>query len=150
MKPVCDHCKREFELNSEQSARVDNAKAKDRHAIFVKCPCCDLSTLVQWAEPKHREPLLRCPVSACSGHVVRVQNDGLETWNCGECGAQWKQQAALQQEITNIVKQFTYRKKCYRKVDKQWVSAGPASEVPDYEERVANEPDDPLDTYQRG
>lgn len=149
MNPTCDHCKRVFELDAEQTARVDNAKSKGRHAIIVKCPHCKLSTFVQWAEAAPKQPMLRCPISACSGQVVQVKESGQEYWGCGECGSKWKQFDSLQQEITAIVKKFPYRKKSYRKSNNVWVAAGPESEVEDYEERVASEPDDPSDSYDR-
>lgn len=149
MTPTCDHCKEAFELDAEETARVDNAKSKGRHAIIVKCPNCEMSTFGQWAEVKPKEPMLRCPVSACSGQVVQVNEGGRVYRGCGECGSQWKQAASPQQEITAIIKKFPYRKKCYRKAGELWVAAGSDSEAANYEERVAEEPDDPSDSYER-
>lgn len=149
MTPTCDHCKRVYELDAEQMARMDNAKSEGGHAIFVKCPNCDMTTVLQWASPPPKGPPLRCPISTCAGYVVKVRKEGNDFWGCGKCGSQWTKRESLQQEITDIVAKFAYRKKCYRKSGKVWVAADPEKEVEDYEDRVASEPDDPSDSYAR-
>lgn len=150
MQATCDFCKREYTLSDTDVTRVENGKAKGLHAIFVKCTQCTMTTVVQWAEkPVKETPPLRCPVSACDGHVVHVTNDGPAYWGCGHCGSQWYDVAKLQQEITAIVKRFPYRKKSYRKAKGQWIAAGEEAEVEDYEDRVAEEPEDDTTEYRR-
>lgn len=150
MHATCDLCKREFALSDVDLARVENGKVKGLHAIFVKCTHCETSTVVQWAGKPTSTPPLRCPVSACDGYVVYVTNDGPAYWGCGHCGSQWRDFANLQAEITAIVERFPYRKKSYRQKGGQWVAAGRDKEVADYEDRVADEPDDESESPDRG
>ena len=151
MHATCDLCKREFALSDVDLARVEKGKAEGLHAKIVKCTHCGTSTVVQWAEkPSEPIPPLRCPVSGCDGYVVHVTNDGPAYWGCGHCGSQWRDVANLQNEITAIVTRFPYRKKSYRKKAGQWIAAGQEKEVSDYDERVANEPEDESNDDWRG
>jgi hypothetical protein len=106
-------------------------------------------------------PLLKCPVSACSGLVARVEvpadhvgEDAREVEGaadlCGYCGSVWKSRAALETEIRASVARFPYRSAWYILTESS-VRAAPEP-VPDEDslfERVENEPDDPVKVFVR-
>jgi hypothetical protein len=106
-------------------------------------------------------PILKCPVSACSGYVARVDvpadhvgEDARDVEGpvdlCGECGAVWKSRASLEAEIRESVARFPYRGAWYA-ITASSVSAAPEP-VPDEDDRfekVESEPDDPVTVFVR-
>lgn len=157
---VCEKCGGSFKpLESRQADMVRRAAKAKWKELGIECPHCEDYTKIDPVAvvagkdgSLDSTPTYRCPVSACAGWVEYVDSDEDEGpfWGCGECGSIWYKKANLLKEIDTIIKQFSYRKKCYRKVKGEWVPADPDKTPDDYEERVENEPDDESGEYVRG
>ena len=85
------------------------------------------------------ETPLRCPEIGCTGWISEVDDGDEHFWGCGECGNIWYDRAELDQAIDEIVSQFSYRKKVYRKSEKTWEPVPLGKEPRNYEELVEAE-----------
>lgn len=87
------------------------------------------------------EEPLRCPEVCCTGWVSEVDDGDEHFWGCGECGNVWYDRGELDEAIGDIVSQFPYRKKVYRKSKGSWQPVPLDDEPEDYEELVEEEED---------
>jgi hypothetical protein len=156
---ICTNCSKSFAPLETRFAEFIRKSATNNHdEIGVECPHCEKYTQFNPIAFMKGEPCqvlfapYRCPVSGCAGFVSfnEASDDDEEFWGCGECGSIWHDKANLLAEIDSIVARFKYRKKCYRKVKKAWVPAALDAEPEDYEDKVADEPEDERDDYVRG
>ena len=156
---ICEECgERFYPLRTKQADMIRRCANSQWEKLAIECPRCheytkiDATAVVAGKDGTVvSTPTYRCPVSACAGFVDYVKNDGEKSyWGCGECGSMWYKKVKLLKEIENIIKKFSYRKKCYRKSKEQWLPADPDKIPDDYEERVENEPEDDSDEYVRG
>lgn len=147
---TCNICKHAYSPSDEQRAFVDASRGKGMRFVMLKCPNCGSHSSVSIVEePPEPEVTYRCPVAGCAGWVSEVDEEGKKFWGCGECGSIWKSLASLEMEIAAIVSKFAYRKKSYRKKGGHWAPGDLSKEVSDYEERVASEPTDTADKFER-
>jgi len=150
MELTCNICKRAYAPIAEQNAFMHASRGKGMKFVMLKCPHCGSHSSVSIAEETPEpKPTYRCPVAGCAGWVSQVEDERMGFWGCGECGAIWKSLAGLAREITAIVAKFTYRKQSYRKRGRHWMPGDLAKEVGGYEERVAAEPPDASDRFER-
>lgn len=157
---VCEECGKRFNpLETKHAEMVRRCAADGDKRLAIECPHCEgyttlnpVGVLAGKDGSVVSSHTYRCPVSACAGWVNYVDSDEDEGpfWGCGECGSIWYKKAALLKEIDTIIKKFSYRKKCYRKVKGAWVPADADKTPDDYEERVENEPEDESREYVRG
>jgi hypothetical protein len=157
---ICEECgERFFPLKTKQADMTRQAAQAKWEELGIECPRCHEYTMINPVAivagkdgAVVSKPMYRCPVSGCAGWVDYVDSDEDEGpfWGCGECGSIWYKKAKLLKEIENIIKKFSYRKKCYRKCKGEWVPADPDKVPDDYEERVENELQDETDDYVRG
>ena len=157
---ICEECgERFYPLKTKRADMIRRAAKGKWTELGIECPRCHEYTMVNPAAVVAgkdgtvvSKPMYRCPVSGCAGAVEYVDSDEEEGpfWGCGECGSIWYKKANLLKEIEGIIKQFSYRKKCYRKSKGGWLPADPQKLPADYEERVENEPEDESDEYVRG
>ena len=85
------------------------------------------------------ETPLRCPEIGCTGWVSEVDDGDEHFWGCGECGNVWDERGELNEAIDDIVSQFPYRKKVYRKSKGGWQPVPLEKEPEDYEGLVEDE-----------
>ena len=154
----CQKCGKRFDPLSTPFADMIRCFAEGKQAdLGIECPLCAKYTnfnptafMAGEAATPSAEPY-RCPVSCCAGFVSFVEDADEEPfWGCGECGSIWYDKAKLFEEITAIVEQHKYRKRCYQKKKGQWIPADPDKEIADYEDRVYDEPEDESEDYVRG
>jgi uncharacterized Zn finger protein len=151
MQVNCNICKHVFRPSDEQNAFIDRSRGKGMKFVMLKCPNCGSHSSVSIVEePPEPEVTYRCPVAGCWGWVSEVDDGGDKFWGCGECGSIWRSLASLEKEITAIVARFPYRRKSYRKKGAHWAPGELTKEVSDYEDRVASEPPDSSDEFERG
>jgi hypothetical protein len=86
-------------------------------------------------KPMNETPL-RCPEI---GWVSEIDDGDEHFWGCGECGNVWYERSELDEAIDDIVSQFPYRKKVYRKSKGTWQPVPLEKEPEDYEELVEAE-----------
>lgn len=154
----CQKCGRKFDPLATPFADMIRRFAKNDHPdLGIECPHCGKYTNFNPTAFLAGEPAIasaapyRCPVSCCAGFVSHIEDeDDGSYWGCGECGSLWYDQEKLFAEITQIVKRFPYRRKCYKKSKGQWLPADIEKEVEDYEDLVYEEPEDESDDYVRG
>lgn len=82
---------------------------------------------------------LRCPEIGCTGWISEVDDGDEHFWGCGECGNAWYERGELDEAIGNIISQFAYRKKVYRKSKGSWQPMPLEKEPENYEELVEAE-----------
>lgn len=154
LKVKCSECGKDFTPTDEQKKFIKESKSRDMELIIFECGNCHRSTFYNpqtgRPPPDMKEVVYRCPVSQCSGNVSYIKYEEGPFWGCSECGSMWYDKKNLLKEIDTIVKRFTYRGKCYRKVKGKWEPADSPVEPDDYYEMVAEEPDDGAKDFVRG
>ncbi len=157
-KVTCEECGGQFyPLKTKQADMIRRCAKGKWTELGIECPRCKDYTMINPTAVVAGEdgtavstPTYRCPVSACAGFVSFVKQKTGDFWGCGECGSIWYDSKKLLKEIGAIVKQYPYRKKCYRKSKGQWVPSNLDKHPEDYEELVGEEPADEAEDYVRG
>lgn len=144
MEIRCDSCNQKFIATKAQVAQISKAKKERKSLIILKCGACHLGFAHRLRQEDagkgEPEELLRCPVLACTGFVVQLEQKTKTVYCCGECGSTWKIAEDLFSEIEAIIKKFKYRRQAYRKSRQIWLPAGADAEPANYDELVGNEP----------
>jgi DNA-directed RNA polymerase subunit RPC12/RpoP len=113
MEIKCDNCNSTFELTEEQKKEVAIAANSGSPYLIVRCPMCHsmviLHPLVLMGITKdvpkiedHR--FCYCPTPQCVGFVEYGNENNI--YECVECGSSWKSKKELNNDISDIVKNF--------------------------------------------
>ena len=133
----CPHC---GDLATPQGAQRDllHAALSGRMRLaMVACTHCGHSIAVKAPQTAEVQPptssvAWRCPTLACTGWVCDIADvvgPGDLPLGCGECGAGWANEAALEADIRAIAQRFAHRRGVYR-VTATRVSPVPAHRQP--------------------
>ena len=145
MEIKCESCGKRFEPSDKDAKDIERAKKQGKTFILITCGACHMGTIYNPSgTPDEEVPsrLLRCPVQECVGFVVEIRDKRRTVWSCGECGSVWRKLESVFREISEIVKKYPYRKRCYRKKGDVWVPATMSKEPANYDDLVEREEPD--------
>ncbi len=157
-KIKCHTCNKLFTPRDFQINHIKESKQKGCRIISLNCSLCkgDIAydpinekSINMYA--KEEELVYRCPIARCTGWVsyASEESDEKSFWGCGECGSIWYNRENLFGEISDIVKKYKYRRKCYIKQKQEWKPADLDKEHKDYEDLVVEEEQDKKESYKR-
>lgn len=143
---TCPKCNNLFEPTKKQKLLMEKIVAKGGYLVMLDCASCKrefpfvISKSDVKTETNNENPFL-CPIPRCGGWVSYVDNlDGeAPFYGCGECGRTWTDKQSLDEAISEICRQYSYRKAAYEQRNGIWL-AKPYQELPDdIDQRVAKE-----------
>jgi len=122
---TCVNCKNKFSLNESQYEFFIEAKTKGMSLIMVECNNCGSSTginpLLESENDNDKETVWRTPLAGIIGFVSHVDDGEKSYYGCGETGVIWESKEELNDSIEEIVKKFSHRNGCYKKVNGNWI-----------------------------
>lgn len=122
MKIKCERCNEYFEP-TEQADFICESIKNGLPMIMVDCTLCYHHFPFHIKKYNLDAKEILCPTQGCYGSVTDINIDGENIFACGSCGNVWHSKQDLDNDITKIINQFSYRRECYVLVNNTYQNA---------------------------